>query len=124
VTEFDEILSKALEAARYYHPRLNADIYVFPKPMSGPKSAELARSSVRERHCRIAMLWLERLSKSGEFDRGAFTVGQLRSRIWSMERILIPREIVLAMAVYNCVEICVGGYDVWLGKLWDGPIPF
>jgi len=89
--EFDEILSKALEAARYYHPRLNPDIYVFPKPASGPKSAEPAGSSVRERHCRVAMLWLERLSKNGEFDRSAITIGQLRSRIWHTERILIPR---------------------------------
>lgn len=123
MTKFDEILSKALEAARYYHPRLNADIYDFPKPTSEPKSAEPAGSSVRERHCRVALQWLERLSKNGEFDRGAITIGQLRSQIWSMERILIPREIILAMAVYNCVEICVGGYDVWLGKLWDGPVP-
>jgi hypothetical protein len=124
MTEFDEILSKALEVARYYHPRLNAEIYAFPKPASGRGPAELAASSVRERYCRIAMLWLERLSKNGEFDKGAITIGQLRSQIFCTERILIPREIILAMAVYKCVEICVGGYDVWLGKLWDGPVPF
>lgn len=123
MTEFDEILSKALEVARYYHPRLNAKIYVFPKATSGRGPAELAASPVRENYCRIALLWLDRLSKIGKFDTGAITIGQLRSQIFCAERILIPREIILAMAVYRCVEICVGAGDVWLGKLWDGPVP-
>ncbi|MCK1326654.1 hypothetical protein IVA94_39020 [Bradyrhizobium sp. 156] len=92
MTEFDEILSKALEVARYYHPRLNAEIYAFSKLASGRGPAEVAASSVRETYCRIAILWLERLSKNGEFDKGTITIGQLRSRIFCTERILIPRE--------------------------------
>ena len=122
--EFDEILSKALEAARYYHPRLNAEIYAFPRVVTGRKRAEFAASSVRESYCRIAMQWIERMSKNGEFEKGAITIGKLRSQIFCTERVLVPREIILAMAVYKCVEIRVGGCDVWLGKLWDGPVPF
>ncbi|MHC2722463.1 hypothetical protein [Bradyrhizobium diazoefficiens] len=124
MTEFDEILSKALEAVRFYHPRLNAEIYAFPKPANRSGTEGLATPSIREMYCRTALLWLDRLSKSGEFERGGITIGQLRSQIFCTERILIPSEIILAMAVYKCVEIRVGGYDVWLGSLWDGPVPF
>lgn len=124
MTEFDEILSKALDAARYYHPRLSAEVYVFPKPANATAPAEPAASQLRERRCRIAMTWLEILLTNGEFEKGAITVSQLRSRIFRSDRILIPREIILAIAVYKCVEIFVGGHDVWLGKLWDGPVPF
>ncbi|WP_439358815.1 hypothetical protein [Bradyrhizobium sp. DASA03007] len=123
MTEFDEILSKALEAARYYHPRLSAEIYVFPKPVDAARPPEPAASQLRERRCRIAMTWVERLLTNGEFDRGGITISQLRCRIFLSERILVPREIILAIAVYKCVEIFVGGHDVWLGKLWDGPVP-
>ncbi|TPQ42379.1 hypothetical protein C2U70_01590 [Bradyrhizobium guangdongense] len=70
------------------------------------------------------MTWVERLSVNGEFDKGAIAISQLRSRIFRSERILIPREIILAIAVYKCVEIFVGRHDVWLGKLWDEPVPF
>jgi len=123
MTEFDEILSKALEAVRFYHPRLNAEIYTFPRPANGSGTDGLATPSVREMYCRTALLWLDRLSKSGEFATGAIKIGQLRSRVFRAERIFIPREIILAMAVYRCVEISVAGGDVWLGKLWDGPVP-
>lgn len=123
MTEFDEILSKALEAARYYHPRLSTEVYVFPKPTNTREPAEPAASLLRAKCCRVAMAWLERSTTSGEFDRGAITIGQLRSRIFRSDRILIPREIILAMAVYKCVEIFVGANDVWLGELGDDLIP-
>ncbi|QIO31375.1 hypothetical protein [Bradyrhizobium sp. 1(2017)] len=123
MTEFDEILSKALEAVRFYHPRLNAETYAFPKPANSSGTGGLATPSIREMYCRTALLWLDRLSKSGKFDTGAIAIAQLRSRIFCAERIFIPREIILAMAVYRCVEISVAGDDVWLGKLWDGPVP-
>ncbi|MGY3362425.1 hypothetical protein ACVWZK_009088 [Bradyrhizobium sp. GM0.4] len=123
MTEFDEILSKALEAVRFYHPRLNAEIYAFPKPANRSGNDGLATPSIREIYCRTALLWLDRLSKSGEFETGAITIGQLRSRVFRAEHIFIPREIILAMAVYRCVEISLAGGNVWLGKLWDGPVP-
>ncbi len=116
MTEFDEILSKALDAARYYYPRLSAEVYVFPKPANAAQPAELAASQLRERRCRIAMTWIERLLTNGEFDKGGITINQLRSRIFLSERIFIPREIILAIAVYKCVEIFVSGHEVWLGE--------
>ncbi|MGY3371469.1 hypothetical protein ACVWZL_008594 [Bradyrhizobium sp. GM2.4] len=70
MTEFDEILSKALEAVRFYHPRLNAEIYAFPKPANRSGNDGLATPSIREIYCRTALLWLDRLSKSGEFETG------------------------------------------------------
>lgn len=125
MTEFDEILSKALEAARYCYPRLSTEVYVFPKPTNSKEEpTEPAASLFRAKCCRVAMAWLEKLSTSGEFDRAAITIGQLRCQIFLNDRILIPREIVLAIAIYKCVEIFVGAHDVWLGKLWDDPIPF
>lgn len=123
MTEFDEILSKALKAARYYYPRLSREIYVFPKPTTPTEAAEPAASLLRAKCCRVSMAWLEKLSASGEFDRGAITIGQLRSRIFRDDSILIPREIILAMAVYNRLEIFVGANDVWLGKMGDDLVP-
>jgi hypothetical protein len=82
MTEFDEILSEALDAARYYHPRLSAGVYVFPKPANATELTEPVASQLRERRCRIAMTWLERLSTNGEFDKGAISISQLRSRIF------------------------------------------
>lgn len=124
MTEFDELLSKALEAARYYYPRLNGKVYIFPKPANGMVSEEPTASLAREEYCRVALNWLDRLAPNGNFDGGRITIGQLRSRILRTDRIQIPREIILAMAVYKCFEISVGEYDVWLGgPSWDGPIP-
>ncbi len=123
MTEFDEILSKALKAARYYYPRLSREIYVFPKPTTPTEAAEPAASTTRKMLPRLHGMAGEVIGKRRGSDRGAITIGQLRSRIFRDDSILIPREIILAMAVYNCLEIFVGANDVWLGKMGDDLVP-
>lgn len=120
--EFDDILSRALEAARYYHPRLNGEVYTFPKPANGLTEGPEA-TSARENFCRIALNWLDRLAPNGEFEKGPLTIRQLRSQISRVDHVLVPPAIILAMAIYRCLEFSVGSRDVWLGTLWNDPVP-
>lgn len=120
-----EFCLQAWWIARDRFPYLTADHFERPWPIEVTRRpSKGAKAQVDEVCFRAAAFWLDRLTSSGEIDKGGITAGRLRCRILQHDGVAVPRAVTLAVAVSKGFDIGAGEYDVWIGRLVDGPVRF
>jgi len=89
------------------------DDFVCPWPIDETKlPPKEEKALIDEVCCRAAAFWLDKLNANGEFDEMPITAGRLRHRILQHDGVVVPRAVILAVAVSMSFDSGAGQYDV------------
>jgi hypothetical protein len=119
----DALFERAWQIARNHYDELTAYDYGRPWPVNEKKiDVDSGIPDLSEGSCRVAAIWLDKLIDRA---KGPISAGYVRRTILIHNRISVPSEVIIAIALTKALSICPFGRDVLIGRhVEDELIPF
>jgi hypothetical protein len=119
----DALFKRAWQVARNHYDELTAYDYGRPWPVNeGKIDVDSSMPDLSEESCRVAAIWLDKLIDGA---KGPISAGYVRRTILIHNRISVPSEIIIAIALTKALSIWPFGHAVWIARhVEDEPVPF